>query len=654
MSLGPDMQHTPPNQIGPYRLERVLVQRGPVTLYAARHESTDQPVTLAVYAAGRTDERDWLASLARVYQLSHPNIRHFVGGMRAASGAAYVVTPALPVLRLRRALGAKAVLALSKQISDALDYAHRRGIAHGDLSAESVVRVEGNQVAVQGWEAAPTEATPVAVQADIAALARLVARMLIGPDKDKAEGVAALPAPVRAHIGRALRSEFESAGAFHHALHEALTGEGPARTPAASPPPAPVAAPVIPPAASPNRTAPMPLRTRRRPIARMLALTLGVLIIATLGSLGLYVAWRASQPLPEPTALVVVLATFPPPSPTLTPTPTDTATRTPTATRTATATRTPTATFTATQTPTITPYITATPTETNTLTPSATLTPSVTPTDAVLAATNPCVSVVGDSVTHGGVTYQIPGVGYIIALTEPLSTFINRELTQERVTGLEAIDRGASHTGISSLNHPSYFRTSAYTLLTNDRCRYTVIMPWLNDISPDLPADQAAPRHVEAIEFLVQRLVERNPYGQILIFDYFHGATSQYALETWAWGFTPDNISIYNATMSASCESGLLSRIVQAHCYSVNPAFEGMGVAHVISLTTRDELLNSLVTPLRPADRMWVDNYFAGNPDGRLLGDGVHLSELGKAALAQYAVNLIEALPPLDVSRISP
>ncbi len=43
------MQHTPPNQIGPYRVERALAQRGPVTLYAARHQSTDQPVTLAVF-----------------------------------------------------------------------------------------------------------------------------------------------------------------------------------------------------------------------------------------------------------------------------------------------------------------------------------------------------------------------------------------------------------------------------------------------------------------------------------------------------------------------------------------------------------------------------------------------------------------------------
>jgi serine/threonine protein kinase len=631
------MPQTPPSQIGPYRLERVLTRRDPVTLYAARHASTDQQVTLAVYETGRSDERDWLAALARIYQLNRPTIRHFVGGMRAANGAVYVVTPALPVLRLRRALGPRAVLALSKQIGDALDYAHQHGIAHGDLTAESVVRVEDNHIAVQGWEVAPADSTPVAVQTDIAALAKLVARMLVGPDKSAETG--AIPGPVRAQIARALRSEFESAGAFHQALDDALKEKGSAAVVAA-----PATIPV----------SPALLRPRRRPIARTLALALGVSIIATLGSLGLYVTWRASQPTPEPTALVVVLATFPPPSPTATPTATETATRTPTPTWTPSATATPTATFTATATPTITPYITASPTKTNTLTPSATFTPTITPTDAILAETNPCVSVVGDSVTHGGVTYQIPGVGYIIALTEPLATFINRELTEERVTGLEAIDRGASHTGISSLNHPSYFKTTAYTLLMNDNCRYTVIMPWLNDISPDLPAGDAAPRHVEAIEFLVQRLVERNPFGQILIFDYFHGATSQYALETWAWGFTPENISIYNATIEASCQSGLLGRIPQVKCYPANPAFEGMGVSHVISLTTRDELLNSLVSPLRPADMMWVDGYFAGDPSGKLLGDGVHLSEAGKAALARFTVNLIEALPPLNVALVSP
>ena len=624
-------------QFGPYFAERLISARGPIQVYHARHESTGQPVLIATLPAGHPTEGQWIGHLRRLRQLDHPGIVRFSGGARSADGALYVITPLLPVLRIRRPFAPEMVLRVCEQVSAALDAAHSQGFTHGALDATCIVRQGDGRYGVQGFEAASAAATPEGVHADIAALSAVMQDALRGPDSaEMARSV--LDRSVRAVFSRAAAGRFDTAGAFYTALHEALT---------------------------PAHRLPPDDGRSQVPLARALALGIGLVVVVALLGLGLLITTQARSAPGEQTATAIALAPAGE-TPSATPTATDKpeATHTPTDTPTATATQTntPTATSTPTDTPTptiaatatVTPVITATLTATDIPTSTPSYTPTMTPTSAVLAATNPCVALVGDSVTHGGVTYQIPGIGYIIALTESIASFVNRELTEARITGLEAIDRGASHTGISSQNHPSYLKTSAYTRLLNDNCRYTVIMPWLNDISPEIPAEAAAPRHAEALEALARRIIQRNPFGRILIFDYFHGATSQYALETWASGFTPENVAIYNAAIAESCRVGALSQMPQVTCHSANLAFEGMGITHVISLTTREELMEDLVTPLRSSDMNWVESYFAANPGGRLLGDGVHLSKLGKVALAAHLVDLIVSLPELDASSVGP
>lgn len=248
---------------------------------------------------------------------------------------------------------------------------------------------------------------------------------------------------------------------------------------------------------------------------------------------------------------------------------------------------------------------------------------------------------VGDSVTHGGVTYEIPATGYIVALTEPLSGFVNRSLSEHQFDDLTAIDRGASHTGISTQNHPSYFRTATYTSLLNDRCRYVMIMPWLNDISPEIGPEEAAVRHIEGLAALVGAVLERSPNSRIFVLNYYHGATAPYALKTWAFGFTPENVIIYNREMNALCQSGALSHFTQVRCVNTNDAFDGLGISHVIGPTSRADLFASLINPPNNLQTAWLNNFYTANPDGLLLGDGVHLSEIGKKALADFLVRLI-------------
>lgn len=381
-------------------------------------------------------------------------------------------------------------------------------------------------------------------------------------------------------------------------------------------------------------------------------------ILAILVSLVLFVIaelnWatqRYNQMQNLPTVAVLVL-----PSDTPTGTPTDTATPsiTPTATNTATATSSATATQTLTFTPSPTGTATSTPTATvppvltattgpgeNTATPEPDLSTDFTPPEPATA--KPCISLVGDSVTHGGVTYEIPATGYIVGLTNPLSAYVQRALREQGILDIKVNDRGASNTGISSSNHPSYFKTAAYRALLYDHCQTIMIMPWLNDISPGLPASVAAPQHVRALIGLVRQLAAGTPQARIVVLNYFRGAVAPFAQQTWASGFVPENVELYNREIGLSCTVGSLSQIPQVACANVDEAFEGFSDnSYVIQWISHQGLNDALIAPLNPMQEALLDQYFAVHPDGLLQGDGVHLSVEGKTALAAFLVRVMQ------------
>jgi hypothetical protein len=173
-------------------------------------------------------------------------------------------------------------------------------------------------------------------------------------------------------------------------------------------------------------------------------------------------------------------------------------------------------------------------------------------------------------------------------------------------------------------------------------------MPWFNDISPGRVAQaDAAPQHVRAIIGLIRILTERNPGGRVIVMNYYQGAVAQFAADTWANGFTPENRDLYNHEIGASCDLGSLSQITQVTCINTDDAFQGMGSSYVIGLISREELSKNLVAPLNDIQQEWLDQYFATNPGGTLQGDGIHLSTVGKKALSAFLVRITQNLPDL-------
>lgn len=249
--------------------------------------------------------------------------------------------------------------------------------------------------------------------------------------------------------------------------------------------------------------------------------------------------------------------------------------------------------------------------------------------------------------TAGGAVYEVPATGYVFAKTGPVASFVELEFRNLGNGTIRAFDRGGPNTGISSTNHPSYFDTQAYQGLIADHCRYTVIMPWVNDITPAIPGRIAAPRHAAVLVQLVARLAADNPPGRILVMDYYEPAVSQFALNTWAAGFTRENIDLYNREIQLSCEKGTFSRLPQVVCLHTQDAFLDLGKMHVIGPTSRAELYANLIAPISENATLWLQHFYAINPDGLILGDGVHLSRVGKISLASFLVRIMNGLPEL-------
>ncbi|MEP7285364.1 MAG: hypothetical protein ABI947_06320 [Chloroflexota bacterium] len=660
-------------QIGSYIVERAVEQKNALTVYATRHQSTGKAFLLTVFTPNSLEDANrWTSRLNAIQRLKHPNIVTPAEDNRTVDGVPFAVSPLVtPLLGRDRVLSPLAVLDVAKQISAALDYAHQQGIVHGLLGRIHIAQTSkgrASRFAIRGFELAGGDSQSYTPADDIAALGAYVHRALTGQPITDNTVSRLLPHVLATVIQQAVTNSrgYESAGAFYNALAQAVkTLPATVRrnplvrssdSPSLKRPANPLRFLLVflislivlgalatglyllitqntannP--ALPTQAAMLPTDTPTKEIAPILAPTLASMAITT-PTESTEIAAGTSAPTIGASATEAIIATTPAASPTrpgvITATPFTVLTDTPGPT--------PTDTETAVPTATITPIITEPPADTATAVPVV-----------VANAPKPCLSLVGDSVTHGGVTYDIPDTGYIVGLTRPLADVVNEQLRKQGLNDLIAYDRGASNTGINSTNHPSYFNSSSYADLQADHCKFTIIMPWYNDITPDrIPQADAAPQHVRAIITLAHGLADANPMGRIIVLNYYEGAVAAFASETWASGFTPENRDLYNKEIKLSCDIGSLSKISQVTCLNTDDAFQGMGDSYVIGPISHDDLTKNLISPLNEVQQGWLDAYFAINPDGLLTGDGIHLSLAGKVALGNYFVQIVRSLPDL-------
>lgn len=144
----------PGQRFGPYRTQRLLGRGGMGAVYLARRDDGqfDQTVALKVMAAhlaGEEFERSFRNERQLLASLAHPNITRLLDGGVSETGDPYLVMEYVagqPLDRYcdYRKLTVEARIRLFLQVCDAVEFAHRSLIVHGDLKpANILVTAEG-------------------------------------------------------------------------------------------------------------------------------------------------------------------------------------------------------------------------------------------------------------------------------------------------------------------------------------------------------------------------------------------------------------------------------------------------------------------------------------------------------------------------------
>jgi len=141
---------------GRYRLDRVIGRGGMATVYLAedlRHRRQVGVKVLKPELAASLGTERFLQEIEIAAGLTHPHIVALYDSGRVGGGAGeflYYVMPFIAGGSLRARLrgdepaSVAEVLALLTPVSDALAYAHRRGVVHRDIKPENILFAEGH------------------------------------------------------------------------------------------------------------------------------------------------------------------------------------------------------------------------------------------------------------------------------------------------------------------------------------------------------------------------------------------------------------------------------------------------------------------------------------------------------------------------------
>lgn len=250
---------------------------------------------------------------------------------------------------------------------------------------------------------------------------------------------------------------------------------------------------------------------------------------------------------------------------------------------------------------------------------------------------NACIGMAGDSNVFGHVTFQIPNGNVGIVYIQPLWVVLQQRLHNAGIDDLKVLDRSLVASGITFTGRTAYLKSSPYGSLIADRCKFVVVLPFIPDVSSGTSTPE---QYIGQMQKLIGGLLDQNPDGTIIILDYYQVTPSPFTADNIGLRLTPDRIATFNSKIKDSCRSdGSLGQYKQVICLQTQPFFKDMDTPYVLGETTHDQY-NALfyhTTGFTPE----VEVYFAANPDGRLIGDGIHLSLSGRTRLAEALTDQI-------------
>ncbi|MSR37144.1 MAG: serine/threonine protein kinase [Gemmatimonadetes bacterium] len=136
---------------GRYRIERLLGEGGMATVYLALDLRHDRRVAIKVLEpelAAVVGAERFLAEIKTTASLQHPHILPLFDSGQADSFLFYVM-PQVEGESLRQRLDREhqlpvdEAIGIAKDLAEALDYAHRKGVIHRDIKPANVLMLDG-------------------------------------------------------------------------------------------------------------------------------------------------------------------------------------------------------------------------------------------------------------------------------------------------------------------------------------------------------------------------------------------------------------------------------------------------------------------------------------------------------------------------------
>jgi hypothetical protein len=285
---------------------------------------------------------------------------------------------------------------------------------------------------------------------------------------------------------------------------------------------------------------------------------------------------------------------------------------------------------TATAQPTVTPLITHTPLPT-------TIAAASTPLPTEQRNYNLCVNIASDSNGYGHVTFQRPDTGAIaITYITPIAVPLQAHLDAQGLSYLEVVDRSLSAGGLT-IASSNYLESDQYFRLKQDHCKFVIVTPFYPDVAVNLSQPSF---YIQNMNWLLDGITKSSPGTHILVLNYYQTDRAEFTADNSGKGLNAERIDAFNAAIAEACApGGTIAAYPQATCIDIRPFFEGMDSQIVLGKTTRADYEAALyrTTSFTPT----IDDFFAKNPDGVLIGDGIHLSLAGRDRLATRLAEII-------------